>query len=392
MLPKFGAIGALLIRRAVAVYIMTASDYAQAAAATLLVAAGLWLVGSVLLSALRTVVVPRGEPRKLTALVFLSVRRSIDLPLRRASAHQREQLLQRYAPVALVLLAGTWAVLVIIGFTPLHWALGDIGWIEALQVSGSSLTTLGFASADDAPSRLVEILEALIGLGLVGLLISFLPTIYNSYSHREILVTQLSSRAGQPPSAASFVTRQQSIRGLENLEETWAEWEDWFSFVEESHSSYPSLIYFRSGEGRSWLTAAGALLDSAAMIEAAVNIPKQPSAALCLRSGFLSLQVVAAQFSIPFNPAPQPDDPIRVSRSEFNECWDSMAAAGVPLVADQDQAWRDWSGWRVNYEDPLLGLCSLAEPPWALWSSDRVEPVKRRIWATIWRLMRTDSV
>jgi hypothetical protein len=324
-------------------------------------------------------------------LVFLSVRRSLDLPLRRASPHRREQLLQRYAPVALVLLAGTWAVLVIIGFTPLHWALGELNWLEALQVSGSSLTTLGFVSADPAPSRLVEILEALIGLGLVGLLISFLPTIYNSYSQREILVAQLSSRAGQPPSAANFVIRQQSIRGLENLEETWAEWEDWFSFVEESHSSYPSLIYFRSGEGRSWVTAAGALLDSAAMIEAAVDIPNQPSAALCLRSGFLCLQEVAAQFLIPFNPAPQPSDPIRVTRAEFNLCWDSMAAAGVPLVADQDQAWRDWSGWRVNYEDALLGLCARAEPPWALWSSDRVEPVKRRVWSTVWRLARPTS-
>ena len=392
MLPKFNAIGDFLMRRATVVCIMTPSGIAQAVGAALLVAAGLWLVGSVLLSALHTVVVPRGERPKLTALIFLSVRRSLDLPLRRASAHRREQLLQRYAPVALVLLAGTWAVLVIIGFTPLHWALGELNWLEALQVSGSSLTTLGFVSADPTPSRLIEILEALIGLGLVGLLISFLPTIYNSYSQREILVAQLSSRAGQPPSAANFVIRQQSIRGLENLEETWAEWEDWFSFVEESHSSYPSLIYFRSGEGRSWVTAAGALLDSAAMIEAAVDIPNQPSAALCLRSGFLCLREVAAQFLIQFNPSPQPDDPIRVSRSEFDECWNSLDAAGVPLVADQDQAWRDWSGWRVNYEDALLGLCALAEPPWALWSSDRVEPVKRRIWATIWRLLRTESV
>jgi len=293
--------------------------------------------------------------------------------------------------VALVLLAGTWAVLVIIGFTPLHWALGELSWLEALQVSGSSLTTLGFVSADPTPSRLIEILEALIGLGLVGLLISFLPTIYNSYSQREILVAQLSSRAGQPPSAASFVIRQQSIRGLENLEETWAEWEDWFSFVEESHSSYPSLIYFRSGEGRSWVTAAGALLDSAAMIESSVNLPNQPAAALCLRSGFLCLQEVAAQFLIPFNPLPQASDPIKVTRAEFNQCWDAMAAAGVPLVDDQDQAWSDWSGWRVNYEAALLGLCALAEPPWALWSSDRVEPVKLRILVTIWRLARSEN-
>ena len=49
-----------------------------------------------------------------------------------------------------------------------------------------------------------------------------------------------------------------------------------------------------------------------------------------------------------------------------------MAAAGVPLKADRDQAWVDFCGWRVNYDEPLLGLCALVEPPPAPWSSDRV--------------------
>ena len=164
---------------------------ARAIVAAALALAGLWLVGAVLLSALRTVVVPRGERPGLTAFVFLSVRKVLQIPLRRADANRREQILRRYAPLSLILLAGTWAVLVMIGFTPVHWAIGDLGWLDALQVSGSSLTTLGFLSAEPAPGRLVEILEALIGLGLVGLLISFLPAIYGAYSEREKLVAQL---------------------------------------------------------------------------------------------------------------------------------------------------------------------------------------------------------
>ena len=135
---------------------MTAQDMGGAAVALVLALAGLWLVGAVLLSALRTVVVPRGERPVLTGLVFLTLRRALDLPLRHASAERRERILGRYAPAALVLLAGTWAVLVIIGFTPVHWALGDLSWMEALQVSGSSLTTLGFVSASPAPSRMLR--------------------------------------------------------------------------------------------------------------------------------------------------------------------------------------------------------------------------------------------
>ncbi|MFZ4516750.1 MAG: hypothetical protein ACOYOP_00055 [Microthrixaceae bacterium] len=358
-------------------------------AEVLLSLAGLWLVGAVLFSAVRTVVVPRGQRPVLTAAVFLSVRRSLDLPLRWASPARRERLLSQYAPVALVLLAGTWALLVILGFTPVYWALGDLSWLDALQVSGSSLTTLGFVSAEPSPARLVEVLEALIGLGLVGLLISFLPTIYSAFSRREVLVAQMASRAGEPPSVATFLIRQQSIRGLGDLADTWAEWEDWFSELEETHTSYPSLVYFRSGEGRSWLTSAGALLDSAAMLHSAVDVPRLPSTALAIRAGFLCLREVADQFLVPYDPDPSPGDPISVTREEFDACLEELDAAGVPLVADRDAAWRAWAGWRVNYDGPLLGLCSVVEPPPAPWSSDRVAPTRRRVLRMLWRIHRS---
>ncbi len=306
---------------------------------------------------------------------------------RRASTARR--ILGRYAPAALALLAATWAVLVMIGFTPIHWALGDLSWMDAAQVSGSSLTTLGFVSATPAPSRFVEIIEALIGLGLVGLLISFLPAIYGAYSQRELLVAQLASRAGQPPSATTFVIRQHAIGGLEHLDDTWAEWEDWFSQVEETHSSYPSLVYFRSGPERSWLTSAGAVLDAAAMVLSSVDVPRRPSAALCVRSGFLCLREVADQFLLSYDPDPASDGAISVRREEFDRSWQEMATAGVPLRSDREQAWADFRGWRVNYDEPLLGLCRLVEPPSAPWSSDRVSPTPRRVLATVWRLRRS---
>ena len=42
--------------------------------------------------------------------------------------------------------------------------------------------------------------EAVIGLGLVSLMISYLPTIYGAFSRREALVGMLEVRAGLPPS------------------------------------------------------------------------------------------------------------------------------------------------------------------------------------------------
>ena len=42
-----------------------------------------------------------------------------------------------------------------------------------------------------------------------------------------------------------------------------------------------------------------------------------------------------------------------------------------PVKADLDQAWRDYCGWRVNYDAVLIQLCGLVMAPPAKWSSDR---------------------
>jgi hypothetical protein len=49
----------------------------------------------------------------------------------------------------------------------------------------------------------------------------------------------------------------------------------------------------------------------------------------------------------------------------------AIEVVGVPIVADRERVWRDFSGWRMNYDTVLLALCNLPSPPYALWSSDR---------------------
>jgi len=50
----------------------------------------------------------------------------------------------------------------------------------------------------------------------------------------------------------------------------------------------------------------------------------------------------------------------------------------VPLKADRDQAWRDFAGWRVNYDLALVELARLTDAPPSPWSSDR--PYRRSAW------------
>lgn len=338
---------------------------------------GCALVVATLVSAIKTVVVPRSSPSLITRWMFRAMRRVFSLVAHpNRSFETRDRVLALFGPVSLVMLPGVWVVLAILGFMGILWGMGSMTPREALLTSGSSLLTLGVAFHSDLPRALLSFVEAGIGLGLVSLMISYLPTIYSSFSRREQLVGLLEVRAGLPPSPAELLTRYARIDWLESIsEELFPPWEAWFADIEESHSSHPALVYFRSPHPeRNWVTAAGVVLDTAALLLAVVDLPWSPRAALVIRSGSLSLRRISDTFRIPYDSDPRPDDPISISRREFDLLCVELHAAGVPLKADRDRAWTDFAGWRVNYDAVLLGLAALVVAPPARWSSDRVLP------------------
>jgi hypothetical protein len=334
---------------------------------------GLAVVLWVLASAIVTVLVPRGDSSLLSRALFVTSNRAFEAAARAASSESRSDAIRaRFAPVTLIALPATWALGIMAGFVPLFWAVGVRPFGEVLVLTGSSLTTLGFARPNEGPAVGLAVAEGLVGLAIVALLISFLPTIYGHFSRREVKVTKLASRAGSPPTPAELIVRAERISGLDGLDELWSEWERWFFELEESHTSYAALVFFRSqAMGRSWILAAGAVLDGAALRASTVDRPRSAEAELCIRAGFLALRAVADSFDVDHDRNPRPDDPISVTRSEFDAVYEQLRAEGVPLRPDRDQAWRDWAGWRVNYDAVLLALCGMIQPPPAPWSSDR---------------------
>jgi len=339
---------------------------------------GAALIVGTFLSAIRTFVVPRGVSDRLTGVVFVVMRGIFDLalsPMR--SDAQRERAMAFYAPLSLLALPVVWLAALLIGYTALFWAMGDSAWSVAFTDSRSSLLTLGF-TAPDAPAALASFLEivsfseTVLSLILAALLVAYLPTMYAAFSQREVAVTGLETLAGSPPSPFRMLKRYHRIGGLDDIDEVWATWLDWFNVVQESHTSLQPLVFYRSPRpDRSWVTAAGAVLDTAALTASTLDRPRDPQAELCIRAGYLCLQRIADTFRIPYDPNPRPDAPISVARTEFDALYDALATEGVPLKPDRDQAWRDFAGWRVNYDAALIALAVLTMAPDAQWSSDR---------------------
>ena len=340
---------------------------------------GLSTVNLTLFSALSTFVLPRAARSRLNLIVFGALRRGFEFILRFVKAYERQDaIMAYYAPIGLMLLLPTWYFLISLGFTGMYWGLGAGNWFEVFQLSGSSIFTLGFATRDTFLIDVFEFTEAMLGLILVGLLIAYLPTMYAAFSRREQAVNMLEVRAGSPPSALEMLLRFNRIHGMDRLVDYWKAWEAWFADIEESHTTLPALVFFRSPRARhSWVTAAGTILDAASITLSAVDAPFEASAALCIRSGYLALRDIANYFDIPNPQNPEyPKDSISVTREEFDGVLNQLAGAGIPIKKDREQAWRDFAGWRVNYDRLLLVLCSLVMAPYAVWSSDRAPKFK----------------
>ena len=333
---------------------------------------GAALVVFTFLSAVKTFVLPRSAPDPIVRVVFRTLRSLFLVVVRRLPGYrERDAVMAFYAPLGLLALLPSWLLLILTGYAAMYWSLGDGTWYESFVISGSSLLTLGFAGAEGWLNIILIFSEATLGLIMVAILIAYLPTIYAAFARREAAVSLLEVRAGSPPSAVELILRYNRLHGIDTLGELWITWEVWFTELEESHTSLAALVFFRSPKpDHSWVTAAGTVLDAAALANALVDTPRNFHADLTLRAGYLALRSICDFFGVQYNPNPQPDDPISVRREEFDEAVARLRAGNVPVKDDLEQAWRDYHGWRVNYDRVLLALCQITMAPPAPWSSD----------------------
>jgi hypothetical protein len=337
-------------------------------------AAGAVTVLTTAVSAVQTLVVPRATPMLLTRWVFRGVRVPFNIRYRYAKDYvEQERAMALFGPLGLLGLAVAWLVLIGSGYVLMYWALGVRPLRHAFVLSGSSMFTPGFVVPENLPTTVLAFTQAAFGIGVIAMLISYLPSTYASFSRREAAVAGLAIRAGSPPSPAELLIRYTRIDGLDQLDEVWRNWQTWFTDIEETHTSLPAIAYFRSPDPRrSWVTAAGAVLDAASITVSTLDQERSTEAQLCIRAGYIALRRISNVFGILFDPDPHwPGQQISIVKREFDEVYDELAHAGVPVKADRDQAWLDFAGWRVNYDAVLLALAAFTVAPPAKWSSDR---------------------
>jgi hypothetical protein len=335
--------------------------------------AGLVLVLWTGSSVIRSLIVPRGLASSLSTAVARAGRKIfVTLANRFETYEAKDKILALQAPISLLMLLFTWLILFLIGYALLLWPLIGDSFGQALLESGSSLFTLGFASTHVAAPTVVHFAAGATGLIVVALQIGYLPTLYSAFNRRETAVTLLQSRGGAPAWGPEILARHKMSDLTGDLPHLYQEWERWAADVEESHTNYPTLIWFRSPHPlRSWVLGLLSVLDAAALQLALQPTSGPIEARLCLRMGFGCFRHIADFLRISYDPDPLPSDPIELTYEEFLGGVERMAQFDFPIERSPEEAWEHFRGWRVNYESIAYAIADMVVAPPGPWSGSR---------------------
>jgi hypothetical protein len=341
-------------------------------------ALGLILLGIVLWDIFQTIVVPRPTPGRLRVGRYLIP--GLWLAWRSIGTRRRDPLagdwfLGLFAPFVAILLFGVWLTVIILADGLMLWALrGEVtpglgSYVDAVYFAGSSVLTLGFGEiiANGGLSRLVVLVAGATGLGVVALVITFIFSLFASYQRREVLVVTLSARAKAPPSAVTLLETHARLDMIDDLPALFREWEHWAAEVLDSHVAYPLLGFFRSShDSISWISALGAVLDSAALVVTTIENVPRGQAHMLLKVGAHLVEDLSNYFQ-------ETGAGSDVDEQAFAVEYEHLARAGYTLES-RDKAWRAFERVRRTYSGRLESLARYWATPAPSWSEHHKAP------------------
>src|SRR6266446_3660705 len=358
--------------------------------------AGLILIATILWDVFETIILPRRVTRRirLTSLFYTSVW----LPWSFFARHflhsrRKEKYLGLFGPLSLLVLLGIWAVGLILGYALLLWSANSrlnvpedlAGFWTYLYLSGVTFFTLGYG--DILPvfplGRTLVVIEAGNGFGLLAIVISYLPILYQAFSRREASISLLDARAGSPSSAVELLRRHRAEDKLYDLNRLLGEWERWSAELLESHLSYPVLCYFRSQhDNQSWLRALTTVLDTCALVMVGVDGAPVWQA----RMTFAMARHAVVDIAQVFKTAPSPPEACggRLTSAELSRLREILAKNGIQLPAGEDTERRLYE-LRMMYEPYVFALAEwlmMPLPPWIL-PPDAIDNWKTSAWGRI---------
>ena len=337
--------------------------------------AGVLIILSILLDAFETIVLPRKVQRsfRITSWFYRNTWIPWTKLARVIRPNWRESFLGYFGPLSLIVLLGVWAAGLIFGFALVQYGVGEhvrlgsepINFGILLYHSGETFFTLGYGDITPVSpiARALAVIEAGMGFAFLGVVVGYLPVVYNSFSTRELEIALLDSRAGSPPTAAELLGRLGCCPDPKVLDNIFRDWERWSADLLSSHISYPVLCFFRSQHSnQSWLAALTTMLDVTSLVLAGIDgIPKEQAKltfAMARHSAVDLTQLVNARYD-----AHAPD---RLPTEGLVALRSLLSSSGMSLRDDgqADERLRKLRSLYEPYCEALGQRLLLAVPPW----------------------------
>jgi hypothetical protein len=286
---------------------------------------------------------------------------------RRLSAASADTMLGFFGPLALISQLLIWTVGLILGFALLEYAAIGGSFGHGLLFS-SGLFLNAEAVSGSTTVHVIALVEAAVAIGVLFIVIGYLPAVYGSFSRREIAVTQLATLAGSPPSAGVVLLRASDRERWRELEQDLREWEAWVAELMETHLSYPILGFYRSQHvNQNWLAALTAMTDVAAFVTAVESDGEVEAGELTYAIGRHALADLAHQYRVEEGPAD------RLTDEQFAQLYE-LVESGLSRPVSLDEARERLRKLRLAYEPKAEGLSRLLAldlPPWMTADAER---------------------
>ena len=280
-------------------------------------------------------------------------------------AKTTHRVLLWFFPVYILSLIVVYFLGAMTAFALLYWGTGAVGtWHQAFISSGSGLNTLGFATPTTIAGQWLSIPEGALGLGLVVFLFTFIPGYQTVIRAREDRTSWLYARVGDHPTGVSFLEWCQLAGSATDMRDVWEAWEDWFRMLGDTHSVLPMLTMSPSVQSsQSWVLAATAVLDAAALTASSVESRDAETAKVCVRTGARAFLAIADAVG---HACPNLDEERhRPSRKQHEALCERLSSAGIPLrpASDREAQWKQFLLLRDQYEEALLLVASRTFAP-----------------------------
>jgi hypothetical protein len=294
---------------------------------------------------------------------------------RRFAPATADTMLGLFGPLALLFELFVWVIGLMIGYGLLEWAVGGGSFGDRFLGSSGLFLSAG-STGGSVGLRIVQLLEAATGVGVLFIVIGYMPAVYTGFSRRETAVSQLATRGGSPPAAGTLIHRAAGREHWRELERDLQGWEEWAAELMETHLSYPLLAFYRSQHvNQNWLAALTAMVDVAAFVKATSADGELEAAEVTYRIGRHALADLALQFRL----EPAPVD--RLSDADFDDLFGIVERSTVANV-DREAARRRLDKLRGLYEpnaQALADFLALELPPWFRHQDGEAAGMKARV-------------